>query len=110
MKTVSRYIPFVLLVVGLHWVSPAMGRMDTGNSLSAKPHKEMKVYPPVNQHNELRIGWGDMMFETLIWHEKTLLPGTNGDIYLKNYRYTQHWFAEYLYRGNFWFGVGGMVD
>ena len=110
MKTILHYISCALLLVGLLCAELAAGQTNSMGDVSQKPHKEKKVYPPVSQHNELRVGWGDMMFETLVWHEKTLLPGMNGDTYLKNYRYTQHWFAEYLYRVNFWFGVGGMVD
>ena len=106
MKKCFRYIPCAFLPLMLLFVVPAVAQENN----TAKLRKEKKVYLPVNQHNEMRIGWGDMMFETLVWHEKKLLPGMNGDIYLKNYRYTQHWFAEYLYRVNFWFGVGGMLD
>ena len=110
MKTVLRYLSCTLLFAGLLWAEPAAGQTDSVDTRSARPRKEKKIYPPVNQHNELRIGWGDMMFETLVWHDRDLLPGMNGDLYQKNYRYTQHWFAEYLYRLNFWFGVGGMLD
>lgn len=110
MKTVLHYIPCAFLLVGLLWAVPAAGQTDSVDTRSAKPRKEKKVYPPVLQYHELRVGWGDMMFETLVWHERDLLPSMNGDIFAKNFRYTQHWFAEYLYRVNFWFGVGGMVD
>ena len=110
MRTVLCCLFCVLLQAGLLWAEPAAEQTDSVGTLSAKHRKEKKLYPPVNQRNELRVGWGDMMFETLIWHEKKLLPGMNSDIIAKNYRYSQHWFAEYLYRVNFWFGVGGMVD
>lgn len=110
MKTCVHIVPCALLLAALLWATPAVGQTASGGNASGKPRKEKKVYPPVTQRNELRIGWGDMMFETLMWHERALLPNMSGDIYTKNYHYTQHWFAEYLYRLNFWFGVGGMVD
>ena len=92
MRTVLCCLFCVLLQAGLLWAEPAAEQTDSVGTLSAKHRKEKKLYPPVNQRNELRVGWGDMMFETLV------------------YRYTQHWFAEYSYRVNFWFGVGGMLD
>lgn len=57
--------------------------------------------------HEIRAGWGDMMFETMVWHnsptyftlEKTM-----------NYRFTGHIFAEYHYRPNAWFSYGGQID
>lgn len=57
--------------------------------------------------HEIRIGYGDPMFETMVWHnsptyftlEKTL-----------NYRYSGHIFAEYHYRPNAWFSYGGQID
>ena len=24
-------------------------------------------------HHELRVGWGDQLFETLVWHPKTII-------------------------------------
>ena len=110
MKIEWHNISCVVLLAGLIWTTPIAAQSDSNANSPAQHHKEKKVYPPVNQRNELRVGWGDMMFETLVWHEKTLLPSINGDVIAKNYRYTQHWFAEYLYRVNFWFGVGGMLD
>lgn len=63
--------------------------------------------------HEIRIGWGDMMFEGLIWHETpspNILPEDYTATYNENYRYTQHCFVEYLYHMNYWYSVGGMVD
>lgn len=70
--------------------------------------------------NELRIGWGDQLFETLIWHDpvtRTIIPNNPilppqdfREVYKENYRYSQHLFLEYQYRFNRWFGLGAMFD
>ena len=63
--------------------------------------------------HELRIGMGDQGFESIVWREKGV-PGTFPDgyqpYYKQNYRYTQHWFAEYLYNVNYWYAFGFIVD
>ena len=49
----------------------------------------------------LRVGWGDQMFETLVWYNQThstLYPESYIGQYEERYRYTQHWLAEYQYR------------
>lgn len=63
--------------------------------------------------HEIRIGWGDMLFENLIWQEKqypTILPDNYSNLYKENYRYTQHIFAEYLYNVSYWYSFGMMID
>jgi len=70
--------------------------------------------------HEVRIGWGDQLFETLMWQETapiTVLPKTDflhPEDYRQSrneqYRYTQHWFAEYQYRVNKWFSAGLIFD
>lgn len=64
--------------------------------------------------HEVRVGWGDQMWETMNFHETRGRGSLTPDgMYWKrqeHYRYTQHWFAEYQYRVNKWFGVGGMFD
>lgn len=63
--------------------------------------------------HELRIGWGDQMFETLVWREVGYpvgIPSTYQGIYQENFRYTQHWFAEYMYNVNYWYGIGMLFD
>ena len=65
-----------------------------------------------NPH-EVRIGWGDQLFETLVWYNQphsTLYPESYIGQYEEEYRYVQHWFAEYQYRVRYWFNVGAMVD
>lgn len=51
--------------------------------------------------NELRIGWGDMMYETAVYHTN---PLTN------NYRYTGHLFAEYQRTLTNWCSAGMQLD
>ena len=64
--------------------------------------------------NEVRIGWGDQLFETLMWHKPITIPTTLPDSYRavfhENYTYSQHIWAEYQYRFNTWFSLGGMID
>lgn len=55
--------------------------------------------------HEVRVGWGDLIFETGMFHSS---PNTNRNT--DNYRYTGHIFAEYQYRVNSWFSVGGQLD
>ena len=63
--------------------------------------------------HQLRIGWGDQMFETLVWYHQThptIYPESYIGQYEEDFRYVQHWFAEYQYRVKYWFNVGAMVD
>ncbi len=63
--------------------------------------------------HEIRIGWGDMLFENLIWHNQmhpTVVAPTYTDVYKEHYRYTQHLFVEYLYNLSYWYSIGIMVD
>jgi len=66
------------------------------------------------QRNEVRIGWGDQLFESLIWHNPTSvvtsMPATNTYNYKERYRHNQHIWLEYQYRFNHWFSLGGMMD
>ena len=63
--------------------------------------------------HEVRIGWGDMLFEMLVWHESaypTALPEQYVEVYNEQFRYTQHWFAEYMYNASYWYSLGCLVD
>lgn len=66
------------------------------------------------QRNELRIGWGDQLFESLVWHNPTsvatTMPATSSYVYKENYRHNQHIWLEYQYRFRHWFSLGGMFD
>ena len=68
----------------------------------------------VYMRNELRIGWGDQLFESLIWHNPTYIVTTMPDdyrqVYHENYHHDQHVWIEYQWRHNYWFSFGGMVD
>ena len=68
----------------------------------------------LEQRNELRLGWGDQLFESLMWHNPTsitkTMPVTYEQTYKENYRHNQHIWLEYQYRFNHWFGLGGMID
>ena len=75
-------------------------RAETFATIDSMPH-------------ELRIGWGDMLFESLVWHEEhhpTILPTEYIATYKEHYRYTQHWFVEYLYNMGYWYSIGIQVD
>lgn len=68
----------------------------------------------LSQRNELRLGWGDQLFESLMWHNPTnivtTMPTTFSKTYNENYRHHQHLWLEYQYRFTHWFGLGGMID
>ena len=67
-----------------------------------------------HSRNELRIGWGDQLFESLIWHNPTYITRTMPDSYQQtyheNYHHDQHLWIEYQWRFNHWLSLGGMVD
>ena len=64
--------------------------------------------------NEIRLGWGDQIFETLMWHNPTsytlTMPTGYRRTYKENYRYHQHLWLEYQHHFNHWFALGAMVD
>lgn len=68
----------------------------------------------ITQRNELRIGWGDQLFESLIWHDPTsiitTMPDSYQQVYKENYSYNQHVWMEYQWRFTHWFSLGAMVD
>lgn len=73
---------------------------------------EMRASREALKH-EIRIGWGDQLFETMVWRNQ--MPGQlnmDGTLYYRNerYRYTQHLFIEYQYRFTYWFSLGATVD
>lgn len=76
-------------------------------------HAETRIDRAASR-NELRIGWGDQIFETLVFHQPTsfVTTGTPGQLfdYKENYHYLQHYFVEYQYRFNSWFGIGALLD
>ena len=68
----------------------------------------------LNMRNEIRIGWGDQLFESLVWHNPTSITTTMPTEvtynYKERYRHNQHIWLEYQYRFNYWFSLGGMFD
>lgn len=64
--------------------------------------------------HEIRVGWGDQLFETLMWNKPAyIISNMPIDVrytYNEHYRYTQHAFVEYQYRMKKWFGIGCMLD
>lgn len=63
---------------------------------------------------EISIGWGDQIFESLVWHSKAEPFGLLPESYIinsnQNYSYSQHWYLQVQYRPKKWFSYGGMVD
>lgn len=68
------------------------------------------IYRP----NEVRIGWGDQLFESLMWHNPTAvitsMPESYEQTYRERFRHNQHLWAEYQRRFAHWFALGAMVD
>lgn len=62
---------------------------------------------PAGRH-EVRLGIGDMMFETLIWHDNVHKPYAG--IEDTDYEYTPHFSAEYSYNILKWLSVGLIFD
>ena len=67
-----------------------------------------------NRHNEIRIGWGDQLFESLIWHNPTAIittmPVDYNQVYRENFHHDQHLWVEYQWRFKHWLSAGGMLD
>ncbi len=83
MTRIRHFILFSLLIL---WAIPAVAVMRAeADSL----------------HHEVRLGWGDMLFETAMWHSTQ---------HTSDYRYTGHLFAEYQYRVKNWLSVGMLAD
>lgn len=96
---------FLLLIIGLILAMPVEAESRSGFR---------------TRRNELRIGWGDQLFEMAMWHPTAAItiipenpyfpPQSYREVYHENYTYTQHVFLEYQYRFNRWFALGAMAD
>ena len=68
----------------------------------------------IDRPHEIRVGWGDQLFETLMWHKPTAIitsmPTTWQKTYKENFVYSQHIWVEYHYRFKYWVSFGGMID
>ena len=62
--------------------------------------------PPL-RHHQLRLGWGDPLFETLAFHEGA---ATEGSVHRQDFRYTGHFFLEYRYHFNRVVALGLQTD
>lgn len=71
-------------------------------SLMAEPTMNRRLHP-----HEIRLGYGDPLFETLVWHNSAAVDYGKGT---ENYRFTGHIMLEYQYRFNYWFSFGAQVD
>ena len=68
----------------------------------------------INMRHEVRVGCGDQIFESLMWHNPTYtyttMPASYQQTYHENYRHHQHLWAEYQWRYKHWLSFGGMLD
>ena len=68
----------------------------------------------IDRRHEIRLGWGDQLFESLMWHNPTsiatTLPVDYRQTYHEDYQHCQHIWVEYQWRYLEWFSVGGMFD
>ncbi len=73
-----------------------------------------EIYATVDSlPHELRIGWGDQIFESIVWRSglyPTVLPEDYTIVNNENFRYIQHYYVEYQYNMNYWYSIGGMID
>lgn len=90
-----------LLIILLLWVSVSATYAETKIDRAEK-------------RSELRIGWGDQLFESLVWHDPasviTTMPADYSALYHEDYKYIQHLFAEYQYRSSHWLSIGLLLD
>lgn len=90
-----------IFIVAAATISAASLRAETAQQRSQWRH-------------EVRIGWGDQMFEKKAWQNPQYIinnmPNNVFFDYKENYRYNQHIFGEYQYRSNKWLSFGGMLD
>ena len=68
----------------------------------------------LTMRHEIRVGWGDQLFESLMWHNPTSvvssMPAAWEQVYHEDYRHHQHLWIEYQWRYLAWFSIGGMFD
>ena len=75
--------------------------------------REARRHAYDNMPHDVRIGWGDQLFETVMWRDRghySDMPVGYVDFYDENFRYTQHCFVEYMYNFNYWYALGVLVD
>ena len=81
---------------------------------SLKAPKVRKLYARDAFKHDIRLSWGDQMFENLVWQNPqyivNTMPSDYRQTYKERYRYTQHWRVDYLWRPVQWFGLGASAD
>ncbi len=95
---VKRYFLLILVLVG-SWGQGAMVAARNGYYVHVPKHQYWGV--DQTSRHEVRIGWGDMLYETWMWHD---------NYRTEHYRYTGHLFSEYQYYLKPWFSLGGQLD
>ena len=68
--------------------------------------------------HEVRVGWGDMLFETAVFHDSPLHRWANPEyispqytiLEKHNHSYTGHFFVEYRYSFKWWLSLGFQAD
>ena len=117
-KTEKTAVKKILTIVLLLCTMSAGSIMAWGAGIDAgkppKQDKQEKTEHPLRWRNELRIGWGDQLFESLMWHNPTsvitTMPETFSKTYLDNFSHRQHVWLEYQYFCAYWFSIGVMAD
>lgn len=87
---------------------------DAKHDLKLAKTEERRQRRALVYRNEIRIGWGDQLFESLMWHNPTAIitsmPTSYQQTYKEDYRHHQHLWIEYMHHFKPWFALGGMVD
>ena len=64
--------------------------------------------------HELSLGFGDQLFENLVWQNPPFIVDNMGEgwseLYREKYRYTQHWFFDYYCNLSEHLAVGARAD
>ena len=102
MKTKTN-VTVLLLALCTPLITQGAGRTPADSLATASGHP-----------HELRLGFGDQLFESLVWQNPAYyvntMPSDWTANYKERYRRTGHWFVQYNYNLNSWLGVGAMVD
>lgn len=68
----------------------------------------------IQQRHEVRLGWGDQLFESLMWHNPTniatTMPVDWQHTYREDFKHRQHIWMEYQWRYLEWISFGAMYD
>lgn len=92
----KRLLTIILLGLGLSFMAAA--QEEAAQEEAAQEEAEMR--------HQVRLGWGDMMFETVAFHPGLAANGNRTG----HYGYTGHIFAGYNYSFKSWVAFGAEVD